>query len=89
MRKDGKWALSLSSAAQHLYDAVGKDWQKHVARRRDARRRDRAMEVTHAAAAATRDAAWPYVPPNLEGLSFLHAHTIHGDRWIAGPGKGP
>lgn len=85
--KDGKWACTLSDAAQHVYAAFGKDWPDHASRKKEARKRERAKELEHAVAAGKRDCPWPYSPPDLEGLAFLHSHTLHNDRWI--DSKGP
>jgi hypothetical protein len=79
--RDGQQlATSLSDAAQHVYNAYGKEWRRHVAQKRDSRRRQRADEEQHAFKTSERDRAWPYSPPDLEGLAFMHAHTLHGDR---------
>jgi len=81
-KADGAWATSVSEAAEHLYAAFGKEWRKSTALRPEARRKARALDRAHTKASKDRDKPWPCCMPDLEGLKFLHEHTLHGDRWI-------
>lgn len=78
--KDGLLAASLSEAAVHAYDAVGKDWRKRLVSKREFRRKNSARDAEEKAKTADRDKPWPCCPANLEGLASMHVHSKAGDR---------
>ena len=69
-----------TEAAQHIWRIFGKDWRKYVTLKREARATAKSQDLLYKLAAQQRDKAWVYIPPNLDGLAYLHAHTLNGDR---------